>query len=67
MLFGGYNIFGAGEVITKVYSKLPLDHYKIYLSFKLYLMDVMDPGSIKVIVDGGEAYSISEFSSKNMR
>jgi hypothetical protein len=30
-------------------------------------MDVMDPGSIKVIVDGGEAYSISEFSSKNMR
>ena len=50
-LFGGYNIFGKGVSITKIYQNLP-PHWTIHLSFLFMKIDSWSDSSVYVYFDG---------------
>jgi hypothetical protein len=51
-LFGGYNTFGRGTIISKNYKSLP-GHYGVVINMDLWMVDSPDADdSVQIIVDG---------------
>lgn len=51
-LFGGYNTFGKGTIISKNYKSLP-GHYGVVIQLDLWMVDSPDGNDfVQIIVDG---------------
>ncbi|CAD8161653.1 unnamed protein product [Paramecium pentaurelia] len=63
-LFGGYQIFDLSTGIVKLFNLPP--HYKLYLSFVVYIIDMTSSQAINIQVDQASTQTIIPMSSTNL-